>query len=215
MGIKAINLESTPRYLRQELLLLVLLFGQRFTSPGRCLRCPVIWSVGLQPRPPGCGRRGLPPRRRHVCPQPRLLSLPIRAALRGDTAAGDVEFKNQSRRHVASKMLQKRRQRGVASLETDTQPLRGCSKGDCSYRQKADLVGRGLHRHFIAGGLQSSSGEQLPFEICQGSPSALLLAFMFFRWRQDFKMLDYKGEKKVQENAVFPPVSFPLNCSSA
>lgn len=38
MGIKAINLESTLPYLGQELL--ALLFGQRFSSLGRCSLVP-------------------------------------------------------------------------------------------------------------------------------------------------------------------------------
>jgi len=66
----------------------------------------------------------------------------------------------------------------------------------------------GSGEHIKAGGLQSFSEEQLLFEIFQRPPSALLLALMFFRWRQAFEMLDYRG-KNVEENAVSPPGSFP------
>lgn len=64
----------------------------------------------------------------------------------------------------------------------------------------------GSREHIKAGGLQSE--KQLPFEIFQRPPSALLLALMFFRWRWDFKMLDYR-EKNVEDNAISPPASFP------
>lgn len=66
----------------------------------------------------------------------------------------------------------------------------------------------GSGEHIKAGGLQSFSEEQLPFAIFQRPPSALLLALMFFRWNQNFKMLDYR-EKNVEENAISPPASFP------
>lgn len=66
----------------------------------------------------------------------------------------------------------------------------------------------GSREHIKAGGLQSFSKEKLPFAIFQRPPSALLLALMFFRWNQNFKMLDY-SEKNVEENAISPPASFP------
>jgi len=55
MGMKAINLESTLRYLGQELL--ALLFGQHFASPGRLPPVPG-YLERLQPRPPARMHKG-------------------------------------------------------------------------------------------------------------------------------------------------------------
>lgn len=64
----------------------------------------------------------------------------------------------------------------------------------------------GSMEHTKAGGL-TFSGEQLAAEIFQRPSLAALLDLLTFRWRQDFKMLDYR-EENVEDSAVSPPTSF-------